>query len=442
MSNATWMSDLASYIRDVPLLNIVLPGTHDSGTYAITRNSPVSPDAPPFVKDVEDIFDDPFFYYWLYLLHATFDTIVAGWAKAQDKDISAQLEAGIRYLDCRVCRDGDVTRICHGMFAENTDVVLDAVSDFIKQNPNEIVILDFNHFYEMTAESHVKLVSKIISTFGTALAPNALTPGVTIGDLWEGNYQVVVIYHCDSDDTKCVNATKDHPQLWPKSSIWSPWPDERDVSKLKSDLINDLGKRSSSHANQLFVLQGVLTPNGDTVKNGVNPFKDYPRDLENIADSVTPTVVEWVKNLWNNQPLNIIIVDWFERADLIGVAKSLNRGFETIVNWTAKAREYDTGSLLAVALNNNGSIVDIHCGSPDHNNQYKHYYRVGTLNAGAQTIGWGPYHEYDTGSILAVAMDNDGNVVGIHCGSPGPGNENKHYYDIGKLTVQQTRTST
>lgn len=129
MSNATWMSDVASKVGGRKLNKVALPGTHDSGTYGISSDSDSSPDNPNNAKDIiKHLEGIPY-------LGNKLKGIFAGWAKAQGKNIIDQSDAGIRYLDLLVCRrSGSDMYIVHGMYAEKVNVVIDAVHTFVTNN--------------------------------------------------------------------------------------------------------------------------------------------------------------------------------------------------------------------------------------------------------------------------------------------------------------------
>lgn len=105
-----------------------------------------------------------------------------------------------------------------------------------------------------------------------------------------------------------------------------------------------------------------------------------------------------------------------------------------VIEWGDSIR-YDTGAQLAVAMDNNGNIVEVHCGEDGSEN---HFYLVGKLNASKKTISWGDSIRYDTGGQLAVAMDNKGNIVEVHRGH---GNPDNHYYLVGKLDADDKTIS-
>src|ERR1700744_46810 len=81
---ADWMARNQALLGDRPLASVVLPGSHDAASYRLGRSSSVSP-APAHA--------------WANL--GSF--LAAPRARTQEVSLAAQLEAGVRYLDLRVC---------------------------------------------------------------------------------------------------------------------------------------------------------------------------------------------------------------------------------------------------------------------------------------------------------------------------------------------------
>lgn len=290
-SAQSWMADLASTIGNRPLCQIALPGTHDSGTYDITAVSTIAPeqDLSQWVNAV----------YALGLSGLVAAEVIAGWSKTQPVSIGQQLEAGIRYFDLRVVLSGSDYWVCHGMYSCKIDDVINDVKNFVDQHPKEIVILDFNHLYQMSGKAlNQSLIQKMTAAFGNKMAPNSLGPTVTPNSLWDQGYQIIVLY-ADADTVTAYN------QLWPQGAISSPWPETTDMQTLQSKLNNNIDERSLS---QLFVLQGILTPDGGMIGKGLLP--GYPGSIKSLANEVTPTVCQWLQQ-WASRPINIVIVDWF-----------------------------------------------------------------------------------------------------------------------------------
>lgn len=75
----------------------------------------------------------------------------AKWAACQSLTIKEQLEAGVRFLDLRLCKQGGVFRLVHSTadcFEDESrkklltfDRVLQWCSDFLRENPGEAIIL-------------------------------------------------------------------------------------------------------------------------------------------------------------------------------------------------------------------------------------------------------------------------------------------------------------
>ena len=62
------------------------------------------------------------------------------------------------------------------------------------------ILLDFNHFYDLTDEAHTRLLDMIIDIFGSKLCPVGKVNGVTLDVMWQKGYQVLAFYHNKSDD--------------------------------------------------------------------------------------------------------------------------------------------------------------------------------------------------------------------------------------------------
>lgn len=86
--------------------------------------------------------------------------------------------------------------------------------------------------------------------------------------------------------------------------------------------------------------------------------------------------------------------------------------------------QYDSGSIPAVGLNRNGTVLEVHKNEAG----FTLYYHVGTLNRA--TVNWGPSRQYDTGSTPDVAL-NAGNVaIEVHKNELG----STLYYHVGRVS--------
>lgn len=87
----------------------------------------------------------------------------------------------------------------------------------------------------------------------------------------------------------------------------------------------------------------------------------------------------------------------------------VNPGNKTI-DWGG-SHEYDSGVVPAIGLNNNGVVVEVH---QTNGVDFSLWYHVGIVNSGNKTIDWGDSHQYDSGIAPAVIVTDDNFIVEVH----------------------------
>ena len=154
-------------------------GSHNSFTSSLTPTSDVAPDAPGAAKFLDNYC-------------CCCNGCVYRWAVTQDLTTEQQLQAGIRYFDLRVAsrQDTNDLYLVHSLYAQDVPTFLNNVRDFLMDHPKEVVLLDFNHFYEMTQEQHEQLLDTIGSILGDKLWPRGTIDNTTLANMWAGEKQV------------------------------------------------------------------------------------------------------------------------------------------------------------------------------------------------------------------------------------------------------------
>jgi 1-phosphatidylinositol phosphodiesterase len=120
---AWWMS----YVSDTAsLADLTIPGTHDSGA-----------------------------------MHEP----IAGMAKCQNLTIREQLDIGVRYLDIRLRHYGDSLVVHHGSIYQhlNFNDVLIQVTDFLAENPSEVVMMEVSQEY--TSKNNTRSFEETFVTY-------------------------------------------------------------------------------------------------------------------------------------------------------------------------------------------------------------------------------------------------------------------------------------
>lgn len=294
MNRNSWMESMGKMIEHMQVKEMLIPGTHDSASYGIDPLSSFSPeeDLPDWLKKLRT-WGGPNLYIGV-------GTVAALWSKAQGYNIYSQLMGGIRYFDLRLSNRNGKIWTSHSLYSVPVDKVLDDVKKFITSNPREIIILDFNHFYQFDQEIHDQMAKLLFERFGNKMAEPSLECSVTVGRLWQDNKQLLTFY---SNKTTCEKYPK---FLWEDKYLYSPYYGETNMKDIIADLDKYLGEMKGD---TFSYLHGQLTPDFDMIKDGLTPFNGKPSSLMSLAEETNPKFIEWIKKQ-TNPKLNIIASDW------------------------------------------------------------------------------------------------------------------------------------
>ena len=93
LSTPDWMGNLPPSVKCRPMCRLAIPGSHNSFTYSIDKDSPVGPDHDRRLQNFANRCK------WLTR------PFIFRWAVCQRLSVTGQLELGVRYLDFRLCRE-------------------------------------------------------------------------------------------------------------------------------------------------------------------------------------------------------------------------------------------------------------------------------------------------------------------------------------------------
>ena len=117
-----WMSLISD---DAKLNEIVIPGSHDSGSYNM-----------------------------IYL------------GETQKFSIDKQLKLGARYFDIRIANNDGKYQIFHDIInGVDAEGVFVDIANFIKDNPTEVLLLDFQHFKGGSEEKVIEFINTYLATY-------------------------------------------------------------------------------------------------------------------------------------------------------------------------------------------------------------------------------------------------------------------------------------
>ncbi|XP_063873407.1 uncharacterized protein LOC135107458 isoform X2 [Scylla paramamosain] len=276
-SHPTWLYDHRAVLGNRSLRSLVLPGTHNAGSYSLA--------------------DD--------------NDVVASWVVCQDEDILSQLLYGNRYLDLRVGyypETRELLWINHDLVRwRPLQDVLDAVRGFLALSPDPVII-DIHRtpvgFH--LPESLELMLSLMNTTLGSHFVHNRHGPHVTLDDLWQMGKRVVFTF---IDPT-----VSDHtPWVWPP--VPQAWANAQLVDDLRTFLDAEMNMRFESP--RLWAAMAHLTPSlWDLLFRSHIGVRGY-------TDRVNFSITRWLRQRWGHMA-NIVASDFFMGNNIINVAIRTN----------------------------------------------------------------------------------------------------------------------
>ena len=238
------------------------------------------------------------------MLPGLFSHILYRWSITQDQGLRQQLQAGLRYFDIRLVAVKGTFRVIHCLMGDLISSVLDTLSSWLESHRGEIVILDFQHFYQFSPGDHQALVRLLLSQLaGRLVSWQQDLSQLSLSRLATTGGQVILIYP----------AVSPQPYLWPRCLCPSPWPDTMSVAALLEELTTQLEHhhhlRPPSHG--LFVSQALLTPSSWTPL--LHPLSSV---RSQCADRCHQPVLDWLQQ--DTVQPNIVITDYV-RPDIVNI---------------------------------------------------------------------------------------------------------------------------
>lgn len=271
---------------------IFLSGSHDSFSYTIKPGSRISPDEPRL-----QCFEN------CYCFSSVIKRVIFHWTLTQSLTCTEQLDHGIRYFDFRIASQlGSLTPyIVHGMYGCNVFEVLKQLKEFLLKHDKEIILLDFQHFYNFTHEYHIHFVNELWNMFGNLLCPFTSSEArMSLSNLWRSRYQVILFYRYEFGNFTPPSF------VWPSRYIPNPWPETDNPLKLYRILEANYNKGRSPY--YFYVTQGILTPDIKYIL-----LRLYSTLKRSLAPKSHRVLQRWLKDKKaGSGGINIVISDFVE----------------------------------------------------------------------------------------------------------------------------------
>lgn len=278
-----WMQEHFDDIKNSNLTSLMLPGTHDSGSY----------------QDYQG---------------RKSENVISRYMYAQEEDIFNQLAYGIRYLDIRVGHYiawKDKFFINHSVFrTQNTLLrVLNDVKRFIEATTQEVVIVDFHRFpvgFEMAPDKvHTELLTLIEETLKDHLLPNNYSYSVTVSEIVQSGKRIILTYN----DKHRIG----RKLIWPE--VRQYWGNQQNLNGLKKYFSMVYNRPTPG---VFWAAMAELTPTPASI------VLQPKEGLRVLADLTNRNVSRWYRNDHWSQKSNVVASDYFLANEVIDLAIDSN----------------------------------------------------------------------------------------------------------------------
>jgi hypothetical protein len=303
-----WVGELLGVIGELTLKEVTLPGTHNSGAFALTTVR-MDGDAPEDLESVFEVVEE---------LNQGVGKVAQLWSITQKQDLEAQMHGGIRYFDLRVGWDKTTENWVTYHFFQGCAVeyLLRNISTFLQVYTKEIVVVEISHFEgDPKKDDVLQLKNMVLDILGQFLHPVDRTFKFTINKMVKSGKRAVVT----------MEKGYDNNNIWPPESIYNTYADTSDLAEMiqfNKDIVQQFMKEN--WMGQLFKVSWTLTPNPTTLLDSLIPGQPQSLiDLAKTANNALPAFWKYEKG--NDCRIgNILIVDHYELSDIMLVVWEMN----------------------------------------------------------------------------------------------------------------------
>ncbi|MET9670309.1 hypothetical protein ABZY19_33940 [Streptomyces sp. NPDC006475] len=336
-----WMGQISDVIGDRPLNKIVMPGSHDAGSWSITDRTGVC-DTASEAKLARD-----------------FPQVAAAISITQMTPIKEQLNSGSRYLDLRLCKQNGKWYTYHGgplggLFFDDPATgrrgEINDIAEWIRAHPEEIVTIELrtsvppdsdpSQGRDTAVEDHLEAVRLLGDKIGTSRMADrdTLSPTSTYNQFRAAGASVILL------DTR--NRT-DYPWMWPagsriesrnsylenadwgsliKEAITNPTASNPAIDLISRKALQrnaEVLKTNTGDPNKFFALSGnvdstLAIPDAayDVIKNGMDYKPDGIPYMLYLAREHNTQLLEKLEGEWRNSSIakntNVVQLDWID----------------------------------------------------------------------------------------------------------------------------------
>eukprot|EP01088_Endostelium_zonatum_P009883 TRINITY_DN2320_c1_g2_i1.p1 TRINITY_DN2320_c1_g2~~TRINITY_DN2320_c1_g2_i1.p1 ORF type:complete len:446 (-),score=74.95 TRINITY_DN2320_c1_g2_i1:32-1369(-) len=316
-----WMGSLASTIGTKNMFQIVVPGTHDAGSYSLISDKPSADRATEYNS--------------LQSSYGSYGSILGDslveWSKTQTLTFADQLSIGVRYFDLRLTWDVTISpssyRFYHFLLTSYTapDALRQQFQTFVANNPTEIIILDFNHLLGFNSTVlHTNFWDQINSIFGASLLPSASMLNMTYNQLIQNKYQVIALY--EGANNLARNGVTVPGYIIDNGFVLGDYSNANRVPAVLNFEYNSVGTNAPTSAAKgvYYYPQFIITAFSGDISDGIkssltNPLSD-PQTLQTFTRQLNSQFDGFYNNI-SSADIRVVYVDYVQDTNALGQAK-------------------------------------------------------------------------------------------------------------------------
>ncbi|MFA8450543.1 MAG: hypothetical protein ACEPOW_07605 [Bacteroidales bacterium] len=290
-----WMQDIFKDNSDVPLNEIVMPGSHDAATYKISQDSDWARDAA-----------------WYKRLGGKRPAYF--WSFATRSSIYDLLEIGVRNFDIRLEHNDKGYFSYHGLLSTNMNEIIDDFARFIHAHPKEIIHIELR-CDEMDQHEYEHVIGEFLLEVGKSKVVSqtcGLTPTSTIGEYWAMEKSLLI---------SCYRHAVINGVYSLKNFMQSTWANKDHSKDVEEYIYNHIKTRPM---NVLYSSSMTQTPDAGSIVGGAF---EHPKSLEDLVchptkyGAINTEVDTWLPKLKESaesagKKLNIVTVDFAETNNI------------------------------------------------------------------------------------------------------------------------------
>src|SRR3989338_10515056 len=252
---ADWMQNLPDSVKQRPLSQLKLPGTHDSSAYMLNMTASIPMELKP---------DFNFFLNPYYLGENLAKSLAEAMTLTQKYTVFEQLEQGVRDFDFRIFYHPQYQEfyMSHSFATVPMLVVLNHIRQFMLDHPGEVLVIEMNDDKEhigVTLPRNDDAIQVVRTVLGDWLIP--VNNSLNLAELVISQKRILFTF--------LGNLRSDYDDIWSNSTVMDYWPNKPDAEESLQNIENYLPALLPPNNTFLNLIFFTVTPDQNSTLDNI-----------------------------------------------------------------------------------------------------------------------------------------------------------------------------